>query len=197
MENQCGIILLAAGASSRLGSPKQSLVYGSQTLLEHSIGTALGSGAQKTVVVLGAGATTLQPAITSDKLSYIENSTWQEGMASSIRYGLEYITSHFPAIQNVLFMACDQPYVSIELLDKLVTLQKETGSPVVASQYSGTTGIPAIFNQLLFPELMQLKGDRGARKLIAAHHDKVLTVDFPKGAIDIDTGEDYRNLLKM
>ena len=196
MEHQCGIVLLAAGASSRLGSPKQLLVYGRQTLLQHSIRTALHTMAQKLVVVLGAGAAEIQVEITSDKLSCVVNEQWKEGMASSIQCGLDYITSWFPGIQNVLFMACDQPYVSVELLDKLVTLQKETGSPIVASQYAGTAGIPAIFNKVLFPELMQLKGDRGARKLITAHPDKVLTVSFPAGEIDIDTGEDYRNLQK-
>jgi len=195
--SQCGIVVLAAGASSRLGLPKQLLVIGQTTLLQHSISVALGSLAQKVVVVLGAGASGIHTATADDKLAFIENKQWQEGMSSSIRCGLGHITRQCPQLQSVLFMACDQPFVSVELLNKLVTLQQETDSPIVASTYAGTTGIPAIFHAALFPELLLLTGDRGAKKLIERHRQHVATVAFPQGHIDIDTGEDYRNLQKM
>lgn len=195
--NQCGIVLLAAGASSRLGTPKQQLVFGETTLLQHSINIALGAPAAMVVVVLGAGVAGIDLPKPTDKLSFVVNNQWQEGMASSIRCGLSHLVQQYPQIQNVLFMACDQPYVSVELLHKLVTLQQETGKPVVASQYADTAGIPAIFHATLFPELMQLTGDRGARKLIERHRQDVTTVSFPQGQIDIDTGEDYQNLQKM
>src|SRR5689334_13012567 len=133
--NQCGIVLLAAGASSRLGMPKQQLVFGETTLLQHSINIALGAPVAMVVVVLGAGVAGVDTPKPTDKLSFVVNDQWQEGMASSIRCGLSHLVRQYPPIQNVLFMACDQPYVSVELLHKLVTLQQETGKPVVASQY--------------------------------------------------------------
>jgi molybdenum cofactor cytidylyltransferase len=197
MEEQFGIILLAAGSSSRLGSPKQSLVYRQTTLLKHSIQVALGSMAQQVIVVLGADAETIQPAIENDRLGFIINDQWQEGVAASIRAGLQYLLRQTPAVQNVLFMACDQPYISIDLLDKLVTLQKKTGHAIVASKYAGTAGIPAIFAKKLFPELLKLRGDAGAKKLIMQQQDEVATVSFPLGDIDIDTKTDYENLRKM
>ena len=93
-------------------------------------------------------------------------------------------------------MVCDQPHINAELLDKLVTLQRETGKSIVASEYAGTTGIPAIFNRNLFPQLLALKGDMGAKKLIAGQKDEVPTVPFPLGMIDIDTAADYQQLQK-
>ena len=195
MEDQCAIIILAAGASSRLGTPKQLLVYHQNTLLEHSIAAALLSVAQQVVVVLGAGAANVQPGIRDAKLVFIINEAWQEGMASSIRCGLNYLLEQSPTLQAVIFMVCDQPYISCELLDNLVTLQQQTGSAIVASQYAETKGIPALFSKALFPELLQLQGDAGARKLLMRH--PVVTIPFPLGNIDIDTAADYQALQKM
>jgi molybdenum cofactor cytidylyltransferase len=197
METQCGIILLAAGSSSRLGKPKQSLLFKQSTLLEHSIQAALESIADQVIVVLGAHAETNRPAVNEQKLSVIVNALWQEGMAASIRCGLQYLLEKIPSIQSALFMVCDQPYINAALLNKLVTLQRQTGHAIVASEYSGTTGIPAIFDKKLFPGLLQLKGDAGAKKLIVQQQDKIATVPFPLGDIDIDTVADYNKLQKM
>ncbi|MEO5684494.1 MAG: nucleotidyltransferase family protein [Chitinophagaceae bacterium] len=196
MDNQCGIILLAGGASSRLGSPKQSLLFKQTTLLQHSIHVALDSLAEFVVVVLGAAAETLHPAIQDAKLAVVINNQWQEGMASSIRCGLQYLMKQQPGLRSAIFMVCDQPYISAGLLNKLVTLQRETGQAVIASQYAETTGIPAIFDKQLFQELLQLKGDAGAKKLIM-QQPALCTVPFPLGDIDIDTAADYSALQKM
>jgi len=198
MDNQCDIVLLAAGSSSRLGKPKQLLLCREHTLLQHSIQTALASLAKRVIVVLGANADIIEKGITkeNDRLVCITNDQWQEGLASSIRCGLQYLLRQMPEPQNVMFMVCDQPYINTELLDKLVTLQRQTGHSIVASKYAETTGIPAIFSRDLFPELLQLTGDRGARKLIHQQKEDVATVAFPMGDIDIDTMADYESLLK-
>ncbi len=193
----CGIVILAAGASSRLGQPKQLLPYHEQTLLEHSITIALASVATQVVLVLGAGAAGIQPVIKDDKLALIVNKQWQEGMASSIRFGLNQLLQQNAGMQMVIFMVCDQPYVSTELLNNLVTLQQQTGRSIVASQYAATTGIPALFTKALFPELLQLKGDAGAKKLVMLHQADTVTIPFPLGSIDIDTAADYQALQKM
>ena len=196
MEEQCDIIILAAGSSSRLGTPKQLLPYKKNTLIEHSIEVALISLARRVIVVLGANAETMQPGIENDKLSFIINEKWEEGIASSIRCGLRYSLNQTNPPQNVLYMVCDQPYINTDLLDKLITLQEQTGHAIVASKYAETTGIPAIFAAALFPELLQLRGDTGAKKIIAQQKDKMAAVPFPLGDIDIDTEADYRHLQK-
>ena len=93
-------------------------------------------------------------------------------------------------------MVCDQPYINTVLLNKLITLQRQTGHSIVASKYAKTAGIPAIFSRDLFPELLQLTGDKGARKLIEQQKEAVATVAFPLGTIDIDTMADYESLQK-
>ncbi|MEP6748262.1 MAG: nucleotidyltransferase family protein [Bacteroidota bacterium] len=193
MKNRCGIILLAAGSSSRFGEAKQLLRYGHTTLLEHSIHEALESLASEVIVVLGANAETIKPVIKKEKFSIIINALWQEGVASSIRCGLQYLVEKMPAVEAALFMACDQPYINASLLNKLVTLQQQTGDAIVASGYADTTGIPAIFDKKLFPALLQLKGDAGAKKIIM-QQNKITTVPFPLGDIDIDTAADYTRL---
>ena len=198
MEHPCDIVLLAAGSSSRLGGPKQLLMYKEHTLLQHSIEIALASLANRVIVVLGANAGIIGTGITKedDRLTCITNDQWQEGLASSIRCGLQYLLSQKPAPQNVLFMVCDQPYINTVLLNKLITLQRQTGHSIVASKYAKTAGIPAIFSRDLFPELLQLTGDKGARKLIEQQKEAVATVAFPLGTIDIDTMADYESLQK-
>ncbi|MEP6727588.1 MAG: nucleotidyltransferase family protein [Bacteroidota bacterium] len=197
MKEQCDIIILAAGSSSRLGTPKQLLPYNQNTLIQHSIEVALASSAGRVIVVLGPNAEAMRPGIVNDKLGFIINEQWQEGIASSIRCGLLYLLNQLPAPQNVLFMVCDQPFINTDLLDKLITLQEQTGHAIVASKYAETKGIPAIFGKELFPELLELKGDMGAKKLIAQQKDRISTVSFPPGNIDIDTETDYRHLQKM
>ncbi|MES1225911.1 MAG: nucleotidyltransferase family protein [Bacteroidota bacterium] len=197
METHCGIILLAAGSSSRLGKPKQSLRFNHSTLLQHSIQAALESVADKVIVVFGAYREEINLKTNEQKLFVVVNELWKEGIASSIRCGLQYLLEKMPAVQNALFMVCDQPYTNSSLLNKLVTLQMQTGQLIVASEYAGTAGIPAVFNKELFHGLLQLKGDTGAKKLIMQQQDKVTTVSFPLGDIDIDTDADYNRLQKM
>jgi molybdenum cofactor cytidylyltransferase len=196
LEGQYDIILLAAGSSSRLGSPKQLLLYNGNTLIKHSIDAAQASVAQRVVVVLGANALIIQPEFENHKLHFVINDNWQSGMASSIRCGLNYLLKLTPITQHVLFMVCDQPYINTSLLNKLMTLQRQTGSAIVASQYAETIGIPAVFDKTLFTALLQLEGDTGARKLIEQQRSNVDTVSFPMGDIDIDTKADYKNLQK-
>ena len=196
MNPRCIIILLAAGVSSRLGLPKQALPYKDSTLLTNSIRVALESIADKVIVILGTNA--LPVTITDkEKLQLLINEGWEEGMASSIRCGLQFANRRFPSAETALFMVCDQPFINTALLNNLITLQQQTGSAIVASTYNGVTGIPAIFKKQLFAELLTLQGDAGAKKIIAQQQEHVVTVPFPLGEIDIDTAADYSRLQKM
>ena len=151
MKEQCDIIILAAGSSSRLGTPKQSLLYKQNSLLQHAVNQALASIAQNIIVVLCANDSAMNESTNNARLTYIINYDWKEGMASSIRFGLNHLLQKKSSPKRVTFMTCDQPFVNPALLDKLVSLQIETRSPITASEYGGTVGIPAVFAASLFP----------------------------------------------
>jgi molybdenum cofactor cytidylyltransferase len=144
--------------------------------------------------VLGANAEEILKEIDKSNICMIINTEWEEGMASSVRNGLNELLFISPSTDAVIFMVCDQPYVSFSLMDDLIDKQRETGKPIVTCNYGEAIGPPALFHRSLFNELMQLKGDAGARKVIQQHNDDVATVLFTKGKIDIDTIEDYEAL---
>lgn len=189
-----GLILLAAGASSRLGRPKQLLIYHGQTLLQYSLQTALASRAHPVMVVLGANAGTLHRGIKDGNVQVVVNAHWQEGMATSIGCGIKNITEMAPAIEGIILMTCDQPYVTVTLLDELIAVHRKTGKQIVACGYDNTFGPPVFFHQTLFDELLRLKGDIGARSIIRQHPDRVAIIPFPEGAFDVDTAADYERI---
>jgi molybdenum cofactor cytidylyltransferase len=193
---KCAIVILAAGTSSRLGSPKQLLSYKGKNLLRHSVEVALETGCQSVFVVLGANIELMRKELKDKPVIIVENTGWPEGMASSIRCGLERITNTILRPDCVIFMVCDQPFVSSSLLLKLLEKRQESGMQIVASSYDDQIGTPALFHKSFYPVLMELTGDRGARKMIGNNPDKVATVSFPKGITDIDTKADYELLKK-
>lgn len=186
--------MLAAGASTRLGNPKQLLQYDGKTLLKHVIDAAVNSNANLVIVVLGSNANLISKEINKTAAHIIENAEWEEGMASSVRNGLKELLKISQKTDAVIFMVCDQPFVSSALINELIDTQQKTGKPIVTCNYGEAIGPPALFHRSFFTELLQLKGDSGARKIIQQHSDEVATVLFPKGKIDIDTEEDYRLL---
>ena len=192
--NTCGIIILAAGASTRLGKPKQLLLYHGITLLKHTVNVAANANADVVIVVLGENADLFTKEIEGLKVDVVENKEWEEGLASSVRAGLNTLLKISPATDAVIFMVCDQPYISSTVLNDLITTQQKTGKPIVTCNYGDAIGPPALFHKSFFPELMKLKGDSGARKIIQQNMDEVAMVLFPKGKIDIDTETDYHAL---
>lgn len=190
-----GIILLAAGASSRLGKPKQLLLYKGKTLLQHSIQVAIDTGANPIVMVLGANAAILMKQVKNEKIQVAINQQWKEGMAASIRCGLEKLLEIAPGVKAAIIMVCDQPFVTAELLTGLAAKYLETGKPIIASRYEKNMGTPAVFDKTIFAALMALKGDTGAKRIMQENPDWVGAVDFPMGSIDIDTEQDYFQLL--
>ena len=192
----CAIVILAAGTSARLGSPKQLLSYKGQNLLRNTVDVALETGCQSVFVVLGANIELLRKELKDKPVIIVENAGWQEGMASSIRCALGNIMSTILRPDSVIFMVCDQPYVSSFLLLSLIEKRLETGLPIVASRYEDKLGTPSLFHKSYFSALMELKGDKGARKLISDNPENVAAVNFPEGITDIDTVSDYELLKK-
>ena len=186
-----GIVILAAGASTRLGEPKQLLEYDHKNLLQRTIDAAVSSTANTVVIVLGANADQISKEIDKSKTNVIINTEWEEGMASSIRNGLNELLFISPLTDAVILMVCDQPHISSQIINDLINKQKESGKTIVTCNYGEAFGPPALFHKSLFHELMHLKGDVGARKIIQHHNEDVTTVLFANGKIDIDTKEDY------
>jgi molybdenum cofactor cytidylyltransferase len=189
-----GVIILAAGVSSRLGRPKQALLYNDKTLLQHAVQAALAANTGPVVVVLGAAAERLQNIITEKDVHIVVNAEWKEGMASSIRCGIKAFAEISPGAEGVILMVCDQPFVTPLLLEELVAAYQRTARPVVACGYEATFGPPVFFHHSLFEELLQLKGDVGARGVVRQHADAVEVIPFPEGSFDIDTEEDYEQI---
>jgi molybdenum cofactor cytidylyltransferase len=188
------LIILAAGASSRLGEPKQNLLFENQTLLQRAVETGLASACNPIIVVLGANVETIE-SISLVDVKVLYNSEWNEGMASSIRVAVNEIMKN-TALTDIIIMLCDQPFVTAALIDTMLQKQMETGKSIIACSYNNTIGVPALFNRSLFAELLLLKGHDGAKKILQTHQHDVITVPFEPGSIDIDTKEDYTRLLK-
>ncbi|WP_296705600.1 nucleotidyltransferase family protein [Algoriphagus sp.] len=188
-----GIIILAAGESSRLGYPKQIARYKDKTLLQYAIDAANGSKAEKKVLVLGAFKDEIKKTFSGASIPNIPNPNWGKGMASTLIKGLEYLQKINP-VDQVIIMLCDQPFVDSKLLNKLIATQKKTGKGIVACEYSKTFGVPILFGNAYFEELMKLTGDEGAKKIAQAHSDDLELVSFPKGKTDVDTEADLRDL---
>ncbi len=195
MNSQYAILILAAGSSSRMGSPKQLLSYKGKTLLQHSIDMALEANIGRVFIVLGANAKSILNKLEHTKSSIIINETWIEGMSSSIRLGAEHIINTVKKVEGILIMVGDQPYINHKLLQRFIQKHEETTLPIIVASYNKVLGVPAFFHQTIFHQLLQLRGDKGARELIKKQINNVGKVFFEGGVLDIDTPEDYRRLL--
>lgn len=192
----CAAIILAAGQSSRLGQPKQLLKYQNTTLLQHAIDVAKQSEAQSIIVVLGSNADIIFSEINTSGIHIVKNDDWKSGMGTTIRCGVQAVQMLDSKVDAAILMVCDQPFVTSDLLNGLIKKQKETGEPIIASQYGDTIGTPALFHNRFFSELIKLEGDAGAKKIMMRNRDFLATIPFPKGSIDIDTMDDYESLGK-
>ena len=187
-----GIILLAAGGSTRLGSPKQLLVYRGTTLLRRAAETALATGCRPVVAVLGSGAERLRAELAGLDVRPVDNPDWTRGMGTSVRLGTAALDAE---TAGALLMLCDQPLVTAAHLTTLVTaFRQQAGAGIVAAAYHDTVGVPVLFSRAYFEELRALPDDAGAKPILRRHRDAVLPVPMPEAAVDIDTREQYKRL---
>ncbi len=197
MNKSIGIIILAAGVSTRLGQPKQLLIYQEHSLIFNTVKVAVNSDCAQIVVVLGAYADLIFPEVSNFPVEIVKNCDWQEGMNTSIKVGINTLKVTQENLEAVLLMLCDQPFVSTQLIKKIIDVYYLTGKAIVACEYAGTFGVPALFSAKIFPEMLNLKTAKGAKQIIKNYADQVATVDFPKGEIDIDTLADYEQLISI
>jgi molybdenum cofactor cytidylyltransferase len=196
-----GIVILAAGASSRMGVPKQLLHIDGQSLLRRVTEMAMDTHCYPIVAVLGANRDMTRKELERMPITIIDNPQWEAGMSSSIKMGLAGSYMTFKDLEAVIFLTVDMPLVSVELIQKIIDKAGEVSESsqeapdIVACRYEGQLGIPVLFKRSLFNDLLELSGDNGAKKIILANKEKTTTIDFPEGKIDLDTIEEYRKFL--
>lgn len=192
---QVAAVILAAGASRRLGQPKQLLLFDGETLLARAVRIASAAGAEPVFAVLGAQSEAIAQALADTPARAVLNPGWQSGLASSVRAGVLAVQQQSPAADGVLVMNCDQPRLdAAHLRALLAAFAQQSGQGIAASSYSGARGVPAIFPRALFGQLQQLTGDKGARALLMQSALPFALVPFAGGELDIDTPGDLAHL---
>ena len=189
-----GCVILAAGASLRMGTPKQLLTVKGEPLVVRTAKAALASAVWPVVVVLGANAGRIRQALVRLPVLMVENEAWAEGMASSIRTGVAALSQFSRALDGALVVLCDQPAFSAETIARLIAAQRATGLGIAAARYRGRQGAPALFMREHFPALSSLTGEEGARALLNSPAGRIVPVDMPELALDLDTPADFARL---
>jgi len=184
-------IVLAAGASSRFGSPKQLVRFERQPLIQRVIAAATELAGAAVTVVLGAYAAEIAASLPPGSASVIVNRHWQEGIGSSIRVAVARLPG---ACDGVLLLLADQPLVGSHSLNRLAAAWRRQPRSIVASRYRAVTGVPAIFPRWCFSDLGALRGDHGARILLRRYADHVVLLAHPEAEVDIDYPEDLLEL---
>ena len=185
------VLVLAAGASVRLGQPKQLVRVAGRPALHSVVSQATAIAGHAVTVVIGAHAAALTHLLQHSGVSLVVNRNWEEGMASSIRFG---VASLPPACDAVLIQLGDQVAVTADDLRRLVSVWRGEDSVIAAATYRGTVGVPAIFPRWCFSELSQLRGDVGAKSILDRYRDRIARVAMPNAALDLDTAEDLVRL---
>jgi len=192
-----GAVVLAAGASSRMGRPKQALRFGGLSLLRRASLAALEGGCSPVIAVTGAHAEISRAELNGLDVLEVFNSDWQTGIASSVRAGIQGLLATTPNPVAAVFLLCDQPLVTGDVISALIAAYRGTQKPIIASSYDGSLGVPALFDKNLFARLTRLEGRAGAKHVI---EENVSIADFlplPGGGLDVDTPDDFSHLVAL
>jgi molybdenum cofactor cytidylyltransferase len=193
MIDRIAAIILAAGAASRMGRPKQLLDWGGRPLVRVAAETALTARFDQVVVVVGHARDAVAAALAGLPLRLIDNPAYAAGQSTSLRAGIAALG---PEVAVALVMLGDQPFVTAAIVERLIAEWRASSAPIVAPSYAGQRGNPVLFARMLFPELLAIQGDQGARTVLAADPSRIRLVPFddPRPLADIDTPEDYAQL---
>jgi molybdenum cofactor cytidylyltransferase len=193
MSDKIGMIILAAGPSSRLGRSKQLLEFNGKALLRISVEIALTVASENTLVVLGYNHEEHKRVIADLPVEIVLNLDWPTGMGSSLKAGISAMQRR-SSLKAVIVMVCDQPYISKEHLKKMIDVYRHNDAAIVASKYSSTVGVPVLFHRRKFAAIETIENSQGAKAIIEQNLDNAVLIDFPLGEIDIDTQEDLNRL---
>ncbi|MHB1119260.1 MAG: selenium cofactor biosynthesis protein YqeC [Bellilinea sp.] len=186
-------IILAAGGAKRMGKVKQLLQWHGQPLVRHAAETAIQAGLTPVVVVTGAAASEVESALTGLPVTIVHNPYWETGQAGSVRGGVDALPKN---CGGVVFLLSDMPQIPVDLIRTELELHQNETSAIICPRVKGQRGNPVLFDRQTFPALMQLKGDSGGRKLFDQFPIRWLEWDDPGILLDIDTPQDYQDLLK-
>lgn len=181
------IIILAAGVSSRLGQPKQLVPIVGKPALQHVVSNAVAVAGSAVSVVLGSQAADMTRLLQHSSASVLINRQWQEGIAASIRCGIQSLS---PGCDAVLLLLGDQAAITTADLKRLIAAWNGQDTVIAASVYAGQLGVPAIFPRWCFSELLELRGNQGAKNIITRYASRLAHVPMPNAALDLDTPED-------
>ncbi|NKB38328.1 MAG: NTP transferase domain-containing protein [Gammaproteobacteria bacterium] len=185
-------LILAAGGAKRFGGLKQLIEYEGTSLLRRSILTASSIVGERIKVVLGARARKVKRDIDTLKAGIVINERWEDGMATSLQAGIEALPDE---CNGILLILCDQARINADHLQQLLDQWLNDKSKIIASEYAGTRGAPAIIPRHAFQSIMKLHGDKGAKSIIESKAAEVILVNMPAGEFDVDTQDDYMALL--
>lgn len=186
-------LLLAAGGSSRFGSPKQLAEFEGESLIRRAAKTLIDSGCDPVMIVLGAEIERSAIHVADLMASTTINLDWESGISSSIRWGLAEIDAWRPDVSAILITLCDQPLIRAEKLAEFIRVFRDTGASLIAAEYGSALGVPALFAREMFGELSSLQGDKGARELIRTHPGNV-GVPLGEAAFDVDRPQDLAGI---
>lgn len=192
---QCGLVLLAAGGSERMGRPKQLLPVNGQPLIRRMVESVLAAPLRPVVVVLGGAAEQVRPAIEGLPVSMAVNPAWREGLSSSLRVGIERALEEAPDLDGIAVVLADQPYLPPGHLEQMRAGLGRKGCTAVVSETNGRKVPPMLFASSWFAKLRSLQGDRGARDLLRDRGSEIATIPLSSNA-DLDTWEDYERFLR-
>lgn len=190
-----GTIILGAGASSRMGRPKQLLMWRNELLVNRAIRQATALEAGPVALVLGANADLIANEVEDTSITIGVNENWAEGMGGSIVTGLRALLEKDADLEGVLITLVDQPLIDTIHLLEIIENFKKNNSPLVAAAYGDTLGVPALFSADLFPRLLTLSGREGAKKIIHQVRDRLTKWPLPAAKIDLDTPEEWKAFL--
>ena len=185
------VLVLAAGASTRLGQPKQLVKLGGRPALHRVVANAVALAGHAVTVVLGAHAREMTHLLAHSPASTLVHRGWEEGLGSSLRFGAASLP---PGCDAALVLLGDQVAVTADDLKRLAAAWRGEESLLAASVYGGQVGVPAIFPRICFPELAELRGDQGARMILERNSYRLVRVPMSNAAIDLDTPEDLAAL---
>ena len=189
MEN-IGILVLAAGKSSRMNGIKQLKKINNKTLLDITLEKLKSRYSDEIYCVLGANAAAIKSEITSKNIQFIENLNYEKGLSSSIVSGITYFKKEALNFDGIFIVLADQPGIEITYLESLIAIFKENTDRIIASNYGNKLGVAAIFPKKYFSELLLIKGDKGAKEFINQRESEVICPLTSTNFFDIDTKED-------
>ncbi|WP_159020073.1 NTP transferase domain-containing protein [Algibacter sp. L3A6] len=190
-------VVLAAGASTRMGSPKQLLNWGNSTLLEHTLNTVLDLNSSEVVVVLGANFEIIKSEISKYPVAVLNNTSWKVGLGKSIAVAVEYIQKLNYKVDGVMIVLADQPLINSRFLGELCNAFSPNNNQIITTSYkNGKRGVPVIFDKHYFEELILLNDDDGAKTLLKTYANSVNSLKPQSENLDIDSKEDYNYLHK-